>query len=204
MSWCPKCRIDLPADLRFCPNCGAELVAAPLSGSAPPAEIRTTAPQEHPKRSRIRIAAVAAIIVVLLVLVSLFGVIPAVMQIRSGSAQTNCPLGSGSLTLVSTPSPNYDVQEVMVFAQSYSQLEFNVTAVAQCDANGYGPAYLLNGLSNTGYWYQVGINWTGRSRQAVTPAASRSPAKPGHRAEGLARPLQPRSPAQSTRTTWSS
>ncbi len=101
----------------------------------------------------------AAIIVVLLVLVSLFGVIPAVMQIRSSGSQTNCQLGSGSLTLVSTPSPNYDVQEVMVFTQSYSQLEFNVTAVAQCDATGYGPAYLLNGLSNTGYWYQVGINW---------------------------------------------
>ncbi len=47
----------------------------------------------------------------------------------------------------------------MVFTQTYTQLEFNVTAVAQCDTNGYGPAYLLNGLSNTGYWYQVGINW---------------------------------------------
>jgi hypothetical protein len=47
----------------------------------------------------------------------------------------------------------------MAFAQSYSQLEFKVTAIAQCDANGYGPAYLVSGLSNTGYWYQVGLNW---------------------------------------------
>jgi hypothetical protein len=40
-------------------------------------------------------------------------------------------------------------------------LVFNVTAVDQIDENGYGPAYLLNGLSNMGYWYQVGLsyNW---------------------------------------------
>ena len=31
----------------------------------------------------------------------------------------------------------------------------------QTDLNGYGPAYILNGLSNDGYWYQVGLsyNW---------------------------------------------
>ncbi|HZY46527.1 MAG TPA: hypothetical protein VFE96_01905, partial [Candidatus Bathyarchaeia archaeon] len=34
-------------------------------------------------------------------------------------------------------------------------------AVAQTDSSGYGPSYLLNGLSDTGYWYQVGLayNW---------------------------------------------
>lgn len=127
--------------------------------NVPRAESGTTAPQEHPRRSIIRIAAATVIVIALLVLVSLFGVIPTVTLIHSSSSQTNCPLGSGSSTLVPATSPNYDIQEAMVFAQSYSQLEFNVTAVAQCDANGYGPAYLLNGLSNTGYWYQVGINW---------------------------------------------
>jgi hypothetical protein len=35
-----------------------------------------------------------------------------------------------------------------------------VTAVAQTDASsGYGPAYLLNGLTDKGYWYQVGLAW---------------------------------------------
>ena len=99
-------------------------------------------------------------IIVLLLAVSAFVVIPSLSQVRSGSnALTGCPPNPNSTTFVAAPSPNYDLQEIMVFTQSYPQLEFNVTALAQCDATGYGPAYLLNGLSNTGYWYQVGINW---------------------------------------------
>jgi hypothetical protein len=40
-------------------------------------------------------------------------------------------------------------------------MAYNVTAVAQSDSDGFGPAYLLNGLSDSGYWYQVGLsyNW---------------------------------------------
>jgi hypothetical protein len=38
-------------------------------------------------------------------------------------------------------------------------MAYNVTAVSQVDSDGYGPAYLLNGLSDTGYWYQVGLSW---------------------------------------------
>ncbi|MEM0258485.1 MAG: hypothetical protein QW314_01335 [Thermoproteota archaeon] len=38
-------------------------------------------------------------------------------------------------------------------------MAFNVTAIAQKSSYGYGPAYLLNGLSNTGYWYQVGLSY---------------------------------------------
>jgi hypothetical protein len=101
----------------------------------------------------------ALVIVALLLFASFFVIIPAVSHVGSTNPQTNCPLGQGSSTRVSAPNPNYDVQEVMVFTRSYSRLDFNVTAVAQCDASGYGPAYLLNGLSNTGYWYQVGLNW---------------------------------------------
>jgi len=98
-------------------------------------------------------------IVALLVVVSLFALIPVASRVVPGSPITGCPSGSGPYNTASAPYPDYDVQEVMAFTQSYSQLGFNVTAVAQCDANGYGPAYLLNGLSNTGYWYQVGMTW---------------------------------------------
>jgi hypothetical protein len=38
-------------------------------------------------------------------------------------------------------------------------MAWNVTSVAQSDTNGYGPAYLLNGLTSAGYWYQVGISY---------------------------------------------
>jgi hypothetical protein len=56
----------------------------------------------------------------------------------------------------------YDEQIGMTFTQNFVSLAYNVTAVAQFEqSSGYGPAYLLNGLSNSGYWYQVGIayNW---------------------------------------------
>ena len=156
MPQCPKCQVEVTADCRFCPNCGTQLVA--LSSTLPPAESSASAPQGLPRRSRINITIMAAIIVALLVVVSLFAVIPTGTHVLSGS-NANCLLSPGSSTVVSGPKPNYDVQEVMAFAQSYSQLEFDVTAIAQCDANGYGPAYLVNGLSNTGYWYQVGLSW---------------------------------------------
>ena len=55
----------------------------------------------------------------------------------------------------------YDQQVSLVFRQNFYSLNFNVTAVPQTDSSGFGPAYLLNGLSDSGYWYQVGLayNW---------------------------------------------
>jgi len=59
------------------------------------------------------------------------------------------------------PPPSYDEQLGETFTQDASAIAFNVTAVPQAGRYGYGPAYLLAGLSNTGYWYEVGIsfNW---------------------------------------------
>ena len=51
----------------------------------------------------------------------------------------------------------------MTFTQDFTSIAYNVTAVAQEDLTAMdGPAYLLNGLSNDGYWYQVGLSydWT--------------------------------------------
>lgn len=63
--------------------------------------------------------------------------------------------GSGAQT--SAIEPVYDEQLGMTFAQSFTALSYNVTAVPQSDAQGFGPAYILNGLTNDGYWYQVGV-----------------------------------------------
>ncbi|MGC8601916.1 MAG: hypothetical protein ACP5LS_05810 [Thermoprotei archaeon] len=62
---------------------------------------------------------------------------------------------------LSMPSPEYDVQIGESFTQSFTNMTWFITAVAQNGSYGYGPAYLVNGLSNTGYWYQVGLayNW---------------------------------------------
>jgi hypothetical protein len=56
-------------------------------------------------------------------------------------------------------SASYDEQIGMTFTQSFTSMAYNVTAVQQSGTGGYGPAYLLNGLSDKGYWYQVGLSW---------------------------------------------
>ena len=55
----------------------------------------------------------------------------------------------------------YDEQVGVTFTQDFSKLAFNVTAVAFTDPDGVGPGYLVNGLTDYGYWYQVGLsyNW---------------------------------------------
>ena len=55
----------------------------------------------------------------------------------------------------------YDEQLGLCFGQNSTNLAYNVTAVQQEDSNGYGPAYLLNAVTDAGYWYQVGLyyNW---------------------------------------------
>lgn len=56
--------------------------------------------------------------------------------------------------------PSYDEQLGMTFTQNFTSLAYNVTAVEQTDpSSGTGPAYLLNGVSDQGYWYQVGLSW---------------------------------------------
>jgi len=53
------------------------------------------------------------------------------------------------------------------YINAYTNLTYNVIAVPQRFVGGYGPAYMLNGLSNTGFWYQVGISyyWNGPESQ---------------------------------------
>ncbi|MDA4125446.1 MAG: hypothetical protein OK438_08405 [Thaumarchaeota archaeon] len=64
------------------------------------------------------------------------------------------------MPLASGPSiPIYDEQLGLTFTQTFTSLAYNVTAIVQQESDGYGPAYLLNGLGDTGYWYQVGISW---------------------------------------------
>jgi len=81
------------------------------------------------------------------------------------------PLGLGESIYQTPPSAQpayaypYDEQVGVTFTQDFHSLAFNVTAIAytdlQWDPSGVGPAYLVNGLTNLGYWYQVGLsyNW---------------------------------------------
>ncbi len=69
------------------------------------------------------------------------------------------PTSANPQVSASIPAANYDEQLGTTFTQSFMSLAYNVTAVAQSDTYGYGPAYLLNGLGNTGYWYQIGLSY---------------------------------------------
>lgn len=83
---------------------------------------------------------------------------------RSGLVASEHPPSMHNPRASNTASPNpfmYDEQLGATFTQSFKSMAYNVTAVAQTDpANGAGPAYLLNGLSDKGYWYQVGLSYS--------------------------------------------
>ena len=70
---------------------------------------------------------------------------------------STAPLG-GSMPMAPQPA-NWNEQLGISFTQNFTSLAYNVIAVAQADPNGYGPAYLLNGLTSNGYWCQVGLSW---------------------------------------------
>ncbi|MDG7037066.1 MAG: hypothetical protein JRN37_07560 [Nitrososphaerota archaeon] len=89
---------------------------------------------------------------------------------QTGAANAHPPgllplVGGANLqgTNSTASGPTWDEQLGESFTQDFASLAFNVTAIAQVSGSGYGPAYLLNGLSNTGYWYQVSLSyhWNG-------------------------------------------
>lgn len=49
------------------------------------------------------------------------------------------------------------------------ELDYTLTARAQSDSSGYGTAYLLNGLSDKGYWFQIGISYNPAGMDAQGP-----------------------------------
>ena len=69
--------------------------------------------------------------------------------------------GLGQLSPMNQSASLYDVQIGETFGVNLTGLAVNVKAVAQADPSGYGPCYLLNGLTSSGWWYQVGLsyNW---------------------------------------------
>lgn len=76
--------------------------------------------------------------------------------------------------IMSTSGSSIDEQSGIIFYNfSSNVIAYNVTAVAQNDSDGLGPSYLLNALSNTGYWYQLGLayNWSGPGFLSVQSVA---------------------------------
>jgi hypothetical protein len=64
----------------------------------------------------------------------------------------------GRIYAAGVPAP-YDEQWGLTYVGNFTAIAYNVTAVAQTDLSGIGPAYLVNGYSNAGYWYQIGLTY---------------------------------------------
>jgi hypothetical protein len=67
------------------------------------------------------------------------------------------PTGQEGLHIVSAPSVVWDEQALLGMDVNETVMTTNVTVTSANDSNGYGPVYLLNGLANSGYWYQLGL-----------------------------------------------
>ncbi|WP_449462093.1 hypothetical protein PQ610_06230 [Tardisphaera miroshnichenkoae] len=66
---------------------------------------------------------------------------------------------TGSLAQGTYVPLSYDVQIGETFPYNSTSLSVTVTAVPQTGLSGDGPAYLLNGLTDAGWWYQIGISY---------------------------------------------
>ncbi len=152
---CPVCNGELQASDRFCPYCGTRLDWA---GSGRPGS-----PPRH--------VGAAVGLIALIVLGGLFAsgiLVPVATRFYTDArnllrnlACLSPALCTNSTFPTTSGKATYDQQVSLIFTQDFNSLSFNVTAVPQTDSSGFGPAYLLNGLSDSGYWYQVGLayNW---------------------------------------------
>jgi len=153
---CPVCQSELQLASSYCPHCGTRL---DWTGSTRPGSYSS----KH--------IGTGIGLIVLLVAGTLLAtgvLVPAATRLyddaRNALRNLACldPALCTNSTYPTTPGKaTYDQQVSLIFAQDFNALDYNVTALPQTDSSGYGPAYLLNGLSNSGYWYQVGLayNW---------------------------------------------
>ena len=92
----------------------------------------------------------------------LFALLASVLVVPGAAAGSTATSAGLSPQFRGHPSNNsgYDEQIGLTFTQNFTSMAYNVTAVEQSDPTlGTGPGYLLSGLTNVGYWYQVGLSW---------------------------------------------
>ena len=153
---CPVCHGELQTNSSFCPYCGTRLDWTGSNRTGAP-------PSKH--------IGVAIGLIILLLAGGLYAtglLVPGATRLYDDArnvlrnlACLDPALCTNSTFPTTTGKATYDQQMSMIFTQNFQALDYNVTAVAQTDSAGFGPAYLLNGLSDKGYWYQVGLayNW---------------------------------------------
>ncbi len=111
---------------------------------------------------RARLLAVAILVITVLVLTYFYSTMETTEIATSMNTGPVCQGKSANINQSSpTTTRNRSIHEVLQlgFMQDFSSLQYNLTAVSQNDSFGFGPSYLLDGFSNEGYWYQIGIVW---------------------------------------------
>ncbi len=95
-------------------------------------------------------------------------------EVRSIYNYVRCGSSSCGVTVPTVHKADYDQQIAFIYGPDYPYLSTNVVLVYQNDTDGFGPSYLLNGLSSAGYWYQVGVsyNWPLASGQSYSPGVN--------------------------------
>jgi len=165
---CPKCCKETPDELYFCFNCGANISKSNLASDG----------ISSPKKRRKSLFVVAGFITVAL----LFGTVYAVANQNTGSSSSSTfsfvipqevrrvvypdkvcnvstPVAGSAGSVQTENNARYDSQYLLGFFDNHRSLSINVTAKAQIDEFGFGPVYLLNGLSDKNYWYQLGVSY---------------------------------------------
>jgi hypothetical protein len=83
-----------------------------------------------------------------------------------------CLLLLGGVLASARASPNFDEQIGVTFTTVSTQtMAYNVTAIAQNTSEGFGPVYLLQGVSPQNYWYQIGLayDWPANTSTGTNP-----------------------------------
>lgn len=98
-----------------------------------------------------------------MVLVTLIAIVTTISVVGYVALNGACPnpTGQSGLSIVEAPHAMWDEQAFLTMDVDQPVLTTTVTPMFVQDAEGYGPVYLLNGVTDSGYWYQLGIafNW---------------------------------------------
>lgn len=85
--------------------------------------------------------------------------VPLIVGIAVGASLAFSPYLPCLVSDSPVPFVFYDLQVADKFANGSTNLEYEVRAIPQNADCQYGVAYLVNGLTNQGHWYQVGLSW---------------------------------------------
>jgi hypothetical protein len=161
--YCRNCGQELPGGAYYCVRCGTPVLR---EGSTQKNNVATFLIQ---RRKRLKLFAVVVILVLAVSIIGSFLYYYSIFFVpypKSGLDTASGPAcypfngNINSTFTISSKLPNFDEQLWLFFNQKLSSvLQYNVSAVAQNDSLGNGPGYLLNGLTDTGFWYQIGLTW---------------------------------------------